>query len=259
MGATNMHERVVRILAQRPAGLVLDIPSGIGPLRDRVMARGHRIVGVDLFPTPNFQGVVADACVTFPFEDESFDIVLSMEGIEHFEDQTGFLRECARVLRPGGTLVLTTPNILHLSARVSAFFTGQRLMKHGFINEVSTLRHVDGERLYHGHAFLIDAFRLRYILRIVGMRLTDLHRTNVSTGSLLLSPSYPLIWLATRLSLRSGRRYRQRRGRSAPPAEVERDLARVALSPALLFSRGIVAVAEKDAGAADGKRTEQRE
>ena len=74
-------------------------------------------------------------------------VVLSMEGIEHFENQTGFVRECARVLRPGGLLILSTPNVLTMSARASQFFTGSRILKHGPINEVSTLRGRHGRRV----------------------------------------------------------------------------------------------------------------
>jgi SAM-dependent methyltransferase len=246
VGSRNLHDQVLRILAARPPGLVLDVPSGIGPLGQQVRALGHRVIEVDLFPRDGFGGVVADACRPLPFAGACFDTVVCMEGIEHFEDQTGFIRECARVLRPGGWLVLTTPNVLHLSSRLSAFFTGQRLMKQGFINEVTTLRQRSDRGLYHGHAYLIDAFRLRYILRVVGLRLAEIYRTNLSTGSLLLAPLIPLVWLVTRYALWSGRRYRRRRGRATAPPAVENDIARIALSPALLLSRGVVVTAVKE-------------
>jgi SAM-dependent methyltransferase len=50
--------------------------------------------------------------VALPFRRETFDVVLSLQTIEHVWDQLAFLHECARVLRPGGWLVLTTPNRL---------------------------------------------------------------------------------------------------------------------------------------------------
>lgn len=246
MGAANMHNRLLRLLAEHPPGTLLDIPSGSGPLSAGTRALGYRVVEVDLFPGANFHGVVADACAGFPFVDRSFDTVLSVEGVEHFENQTGFVRECARVLRPGGRLILTTPNILHLSSRISGLLTAQRLMRQGFINEVTTLRARQPTRLYHGHAYLIDVFRLRYILRIVGLRLDQLYPTNWSPGSLLMAPLLPLVWLATRYTLWSGRRHRKRRGQTVAPVAVERDIARLALSPPLLFSRGLIAVAIKE-------------
>jgi ubiquinone/menaquinone biosynthesis C-methylase UbiE len=45
-----------------------------------------------------------------PFPDESFDKAVLFQVIEHVEDDSGFLREIARVLKPGGTLFLTTPS-----------------------------------------------------------------------------------------------------------------------------------------------------
>ncbi len=52
---------------------------------------------------------VADAA-SLPWEKHSFDVVLCLEAIEHVADLSAVLAEVARVLRPGGTLVLTCPN-----------------------------------------------------------------------------------------------------------------------------------------------------
>lgn len=52
-----------------------------------------------------------------PFPDESFDLVLGMEILEHFAVDPSFaLKEMRRVLRPGGTLLLTTPNISSMAS-----------------------------------------------------------------------------------------------------------------------------------------------
>ncbi|MGH3744729.1 MAG: class I SAM-dependent methyltransferase, partial [Mycobacteriales bacterium] len=50
-----------------------------------------------------------------PYADGSFDVVANLQTIEHLHDQPGFVAECARVLRPAGTLLLTTPNRLTFS------------------------------------------------------------------------------------------------------------------------------------------------
>lgn len=47
-----------------------------------------------------------------PFRDRSFDTIISFEVIEHLQDDLGFLEELKRLLRPGGTVALSTPNRL---------------------------------------------------------------------------------------------------------------------------------------------------
>lgn len=236
---------ILELLKRERPGLLLDIPSGGGPITHGARALGFRVIEVDLFPRANLDGVQADACAPLPFRDGVFDVLVSMEGIEHFENQTGFVRECARVLKPGGLMVLSTPNVLHLSSRVSSFLTGQRLMRHGFINEHSTLRERMERRLYHGHAYLIDAFRLRYILGVVGMSLIQMRCTTRSPSSTLLAPLYPILWAATAYAIASGRKHVEDKGRPAPPPRVEQELADLALSPAVLFGKKLVAVARK--------------
>jgi SAM-dependent methyltransferase len=54
-----------------------------------------------------------------PFDDESADVVLAGEIIEHIVDTESFLREIRRVLRPGGATVLSTPNILWWKHRLA--------------------------------------------------------------------------------------------------------------------------------------------
>lgn len=58
---------------------------------------------------PNIVYKVTDAC-DLPYTDNLFDIVISFETIEHIENQHKFLSELSRVLKPNGTLVISTPN-----------------------------------------------------------------------------------------------------------------------------------------------------
>lgn len=250
MSDTAGHAKLLQLLRARRAEFgrdLLDVPSGGGPVVDGARAAGYDVVEVDLFPRQGIRGVCADACARLPFADASFDVVLSMEGIEHFEHQAGFVRECARVLRPGGWLLLTTPNVLTLSARLTHVFTGHKVLQQGFVNEVATLRHRTGKRLYHGHAFLIDAFRLRYLMRIAGLEWCELHGTTLSRGSLALAPTLPLVWGATALATRLARRRLASAGRARPGPALERELAGLACSPALLLRKKLIVLARKPA------------
>lgn len=248
MSESNGHERVLALLAERKHEFgrrLLDVPSGGGPVVDGARAQGYDVVELDLFPRAHMRGVCADACAPLPFRDASFDVVLSMEGIEHFEHQAGFVRECARVLRPGGWLLLTTPNVLHLGARATHFLTGGKVLKQGFLNEIATLRSRTGKRLYHGHAFLIDAFRLRYLVRIAGLEWRELAGTNLSATSLALAPLVPVLHLAAAVATRGARARLERERRPRPDAALEEELAGLARSPALLFRKKLIVLARK--------------
>ena len=99
---------------------VLDVGcnTGYGTLRFLEVAR--RVVGVDVSDRaievarastrdgrPEF--VVIDG-ITLPFPDDSFDLVVSFQVIEHIEDPVPYLREIRRVARPSATVLFTTPN-----------------------------------------------------------------------------------------------------------------------------------------------------
>jgi len=67
---------------------------------------------------PSWNWMVADA-VDLPFEDDSFDAVYAGEIIEHVQDTDAALAEWGRVLKPGGTLILSTPNRDRLLSRAN--------------------------------------------------------------------------------------------------------------------------------------------
>jgi hypothetical protein len=64
-----------------------------------------------------------------------------------------------------------------------------------------------------------------------------------------MAPLVPFVWLATTYALQSGRRRQARHGRPATSAAVEREIGALARSSALLFAKGLVFAARKDAGA----------
>ncbi len=56
------------------------------------------------------------------FETSSFDIILSFEVLEHIVDPTNYIAELVRVARPGGMLLMSTPNLVSLISRIRMLF-----------------------------------------------------------------------------------------------------------------------------------------
>jgi len=111
----------------------LEVGCGTGAISRAIRPRvGHLVVsdisGVLAAKVAEAVGAEAsaqDACkLTFP--DASFDLVVSSECIEHSPDPKAALREMARVLRPGGTMVVTSPNKLWYPVLWLSMKTGLR-------------------------------------------------------------------------------------------------------------------------------------
>jgi SAM-dependent methyltransferase len=128
---TELRLEAVRSLVEPADGdRVLDLGCAAGAISHYLSTFGCETVGVDaeplaiekareLFPDLAFE--VADVA-RLPFEDASFDKAVAADLVEHLDGETfrAMLRETRRVLRPGGTLSLYTPNPRHPIERLKA-------------------------------------------------------------------------------------------------------------------------------------------
>jgi SAM-dependent methyltransferase len=102
----------------RPGVRVLEIGSGTGAMLQALGERGAAAEGVELRQdlidqARRFFGPLPIHCVggtTLPFADASFDVVVSFDVFEHIPDSDAHLSEVRRVLRPGGSYLIQTPN-----------------------------------------------------------------------------------------------------------------------------------------------------
>jgi ubiquinone/menaquinone biosynthesis C-methylase UbiE len=151
-----VEEPVVRALLDRiPAGRALDAACGTGRHTAYLASRGHRVAGVDAtaemlekarvrLPGADLrQGDLAH----LPFEDGAFDVAVCALALSHVPDPAPAIAELARVLRPGGVLVLSDlhPTILLLGG--TGFFVD------------ATGRPGNVRSFHHPHARYLAAFR----------------------------------------------------------------------------------------------------
>ncbi len=101
-------------------GTLLDVGCGAGFLTNRMAREGFQVTGIDLSQeslkvaerfdaTKTAKYINADAC-HLPFADESFDVVTTLDFLEHVPNPADVVKECARVLKPGGVFFYHTFN-----------------------------------------------------------------------------------------------------------------------------------------------------
>jgi methionine biosynthesis protein MetW len=111
----------------------LDVGCGDGHvLGPWAVARGIRYVGVDIAKSAveatrarGLEAVQVEDSGRLPFPDGSFDAAVSLEVIEHLFQPEATLREAVRVVRPGGVVVVSTPNVAYWRRRLDLVLLGR--------------------------------------------------------------------------------------------------------------------------------------
>lgn len=108
----------------QPGTRVLDAGCGEGVLVDEYAGR-LAIEGID--PNYGSDRVQTGSLTALPFPDATFDRALCLDVLEHltFDEQPRALAELFRVLKPGGALLVSIPNLAHLQSRVHFVLQGR--------------------------------------------------------------------------------------------------------------------------------------
>lgn len=222
------------------AGLVLDLSCGDGESARMLWSHGFRVVATEYCAPPPLGGGIArvggvDLNEPLPFKDRTFDGVNLAEVIEHIEHQAQLVREIARVLREGGVLVLSTPNVLNVFSRLRFLFTG-------FLRgRVRPIRY-DRPPGQAPNAYLIHFYELYYLLSHSGFAIERLGTSRVKFASLFfLVLLYPFMWLCSLIAVIAAEKDPLQR-------RLNWQVLGYLFSPALLLSDNILVKARKSRG-----------
>ena len=164
---------------------VLHVGCGDGYLDPYLCTRFRKVVGVDI----NFVELQAAAMsrgvetaeyvlidgLGLPFESETFDAIVSVDVLEHAEDDIALVREMSRVLKRGGLLSMTVPN-----ANYPPTFDPVN-----YILELTTGRHLSFGMWGFGHRRLYEVESLCQLLQEVGLRTRGVTRMSYSLVGLI--------------------------------------------------------------------------
>jgi 2-polyprenyl-3-methyl-5-hydroxy-6-metoxy-1,4-benzoquinol methylase len=131
--APGTHAKMVELVRRHaaPDARIVDLGAFTGALLARVRDAGFsRLAAADLAnhlteSVASFRACDFNTPFATAFAGEQFDCVTACEVIEHLDDPRAFLRECRRLLRPGGVVVISTPNIGFFEGRIKFALTGE--------------------------------------------------------------------------------------------------------------------------------------
>ena len=162
----NIHDReLARVVQYYVSGRIIDIGCGTKPYRDLLAQHVSEHIGVDhdqtVHDTSNID--LFGTAYDIPVENSSFDSAVCTAVLEHLEEPESALRECMRILKPGGIAVYSVPFIWHLHEEPRDFY---RFTKYGLAYlfekvgaEIVEIKALSGFWVTFGQLFVYNLYR----------------------------------------------------------------------------------------------------
>jgi 2-polyprenyl-3-methyl-5-hydroxy-6-metoxy-1,4-benzoquinol methylase len=230
----NTHNVVAELLgevANRKA--VLDLPCGEGAFSQRMLQQGADVFSADclnIIQIPPAQFSLVNMDEKLPYDDATFDAVVCIDGIEHIERPFDFIRECQRIIRKGGVLIISTPNLSALRSRWRYLLTGFHQ------GEKSPLDECHYTPLHH--LTLVSFPELRYRLHANGFRVASVRTNRVKFISWVYVLLAPLAYLVTILAF-------MKEEKDARVREQNREIVRQMFTIPVLFGETLIVKATR--------------
>jgi len=186
---------------------ICDLSAGRGYIAHLFEEAGAEVNAFDLFPEQNKflkQSVEKiNLQEKFPIGDACMDLVICCETIEHLPNQYFLFQETARILKPGGTFILTTPNSSSLRSRFSQFMMESEHYGAPAPNELNAFTSWENSKDgYFSKLFISGVLRLRTLAAINQLELMKIHPTRRSSTSAFLLFWYPVLYYFNYVAMR---------------------------------------------------------
>ena len=215
---------------------ILELGPGEGMLTKELIDAGFsNVEAMDMYPEnfkiENVRCHKGNLSEDLPFEDDSYDLVIAVEAIEHLENQYHFASECARITKQNGAVIITTPNITNFASRVRFFFTG-------FYSLATRPSSEFQKNWVIEHIYPITFWQLRHILHTNGLFIKKVTTSKLKKGSLLGLLFWPLSYFFTYRALVTEDEPRQNK--------VNMEILKQMHTPSLFLGRNQIILSRKE-------------
>lgn len=171
--APGTHDRVMSVIHQHLPDLkgikACDLPAGAGLFSRCLQEKGAEVFSFDIedvrpYFGPEASRALANANDFLPIASNTFDLMVSIEGIEHVENGSQLLREMARCTRGDGTIIISTPNVDSFRSRIVTIWKGYPK----YFNPI------DMESKASGHLQPVDMVFMHGAAKRAGLKIVDM-------------------------------------------------------------------------------------
>ena len=230
----NTHEKVFSLINKDLDSVIADIPSGSGAFIQRLKYHGYKnIKAIDIeniLEIEHDDFLIGDMTERLPNTDNSCDVVVCIDGIEHISRQFDFSSEVNRILKNEGEFIISTPNISAIRSRWKWLWTGHHHKCNSPLDEnnPSPLHHIG----------MISYPEIRYLLHTNGFTMDTVTTNRIKPISWIYVILVPLIYLSTAwVYYKTGKKQHTR--------QLNKDIFRTMFTREILFGETLIVKATK--------------
>jgi len=185
-----IHQAIYELLKNKKSGYLLEAACGNGELSKALEDIGHQVFCLDKYADPQniMRFLKADLNEFLPYKNEQFDFVVCVESLQYLENHEKLFREFRRILKTGGSLIISFPNILTVSSRL--YFLRRGYFQHFKPFRTKQLKEWDSF-IFNVPSF-VEVFEM---MKKNGFELRDVVSLDIKLKNLLLYPFIKILYL----------------------------------------------------------------